>query len=175
MNTSKPSGPDSVSPRILKYIAPAIHKPLAKLFNISLSTGSLPNIWKTAIITPVYKNKGAIDDVNNYRPISVTSVVCKLLEKIVVKHLHNFIIEKNILYKYQSGFQSGDSTTNQLVEIYNTIISNLDKGRDVRFVFCDISKAFDRVWHEGIIFKLRQYGISDQIINWVENYLLNRK
>ena len=175
MNISKPSGPDSVSPRILKYIAPAIHKPLAKLFNISLSTGSLPNIWKTAIVTPVYKNKGAIDDVNNYRPISVTSVVCKLLEKIVVKHLHNFIIEKNILYKYQSGFQSGDSTTNQLVEIYNTIISNLDKGRDVRFVFCDISKAFDRVWHEGIIFKLRQYGISDQIINWVENYLLNRK
>lgn len=72
------------------------------------------------MVTPVFKNKGTPDDVNNYRPISVTSVICKLLEKIIVKHLNNFILENNILYKYQSGFQSGDSTTNQLVEIYNT-------------------------------------------------------
>ena len=102
----------------------------------------------SAIVTPVYKNKGTIYEVSNYKPISLTSVVFKLLEKIVVKHLRNLIIEKNILYKYQSGFQSGDSATNQLLEIYHTIISNLDKGRDVKLVFCDISKVFDRVWHE---------------------------
>lgn len=109
---------------------------------------------------------------NNYRPILVTSAVCKLLEKIVVKHLNNFIIENNILYNQ---VKSGDSTTNQLAEIYNTIISNFDKGKDIRFIFCDISKAFDRVWHEGMIYKLKQYGISNPIINWVENYLWNRK
>lgn len=74
----------------------------------------------------------------------VTSAVCKLLEKIVFKQLNNFIIENNILYNQ---VKSGDSTTNQLAEIYNTIISNFDKGKDIRFIFCDISKAFDRVWH----------------------------
>lgn len=84
------------------------------------------------------------NDVNNYRPILVTSAVCKLLEKIVFKQLNNFIIENNILYNQ---VKSGDSTTNQLAKIYNTIISNLDKGKDIRFIFCDISKAFDRVWH----------------------------
>lgn len=109
---------------------------------------------------------------NNYRPILVTSAVCKLLEKIVFKQLNNFIIENNILYNQ---VKNGDSTTNQLAKIYNTIISNLDKGKYIRFIFCDISKAFDRVWHEGMIYKLKQYGISNPIINWVENYLWNRK
>lgn len=136
INICKPSGPDGVSPQVLKYTAQSIYKPLTKLFNISLNNGTLPSIWKIAQVTPVYKNKGHADDVNNYRPISVTSVVCKLLEKIIVKHLHNYILEIDILYKFQSAFQTGDSTSNQLVEIYNTIISNLDKGRDVRFVFC---------------------------------------
>lgn len=81
---------------------------------------------------------------NNYRPILVTSAVCKLLEKIVFKQLNNFIIDNNILYNQ---VKNGDSTTNQLAKIYNTIIYNLDKGKDIRFIFCDISKAFDRVWH----------------------------
>ena len=80
-----------------------------------------------------------------------------------------------MLKKFRLGFNAGDSTTNQLVEIYNTIVSNLDKGKDVRFVFCDISKAFDRVWHKGLIYKLRLFGILHQISNWVENYLLDRK
>ena len=83
-------------------------------------------------------------------------------------------MDHDIIFKYQSGFQPNDSTTNQLIEIYNTIISNLDKGKDVRFIFCDISKAFDKVWHNGIFYKLRSYGMSDQIIKWVENYLTNR-
>ena len=152
-----------------------MNKPLIKLFNTSLRSGTLPKIWKIAQVTPVYKNKGNAEDVNNYRPISVTSVVCKLLEKIIVKHIHNYLVENKILYQFQSGFQAGDSTTNQLVEIYNTIVSNLDKGKDVRFVFCDISKAFDRVWHKGLIYKLSLFGIPHQISNWVENYLLDRK
>ena len=175
INTCKPPGPDNVSPKVLKQIAQSIYKPLTKLFNTSLSSGTLPKIWKIAHVTPVYKNKGNAEDVNNYRPISVTSGVCKLLEKIIVKHIHNYLVENKILYQFQSGFQAGDSTTNQLVEIYNTIVSNLDKGKDVRFVFCDISKAFDRVWHKGLIYKLSLFGIPHQISNWVENYLLDRK
>jgi hypothetical protein len=131
-------------------------------------------IWKSANISPIYKNKGSAQEINNYRPISVTSVLCKVLERIIVKHLYNYVLDHDIIFKYQSGFQPNDSTTNQLIEICNTVISSMDKGNDVRFIFCDISKAFDRVWHNDILYKLRNYGISDQIIKWVENYLTNR-
>ena len=82
--------------------------------------------------------------------------------------------DNNVIYKYQSGFQPGDSTVNQLVDIYNTIISSLDKGKDVRFIFCDISKAFDKVWHKGLLSKLKTYGVSGNILGWIENYLCDR-
>ena len=175
LNLNKPPGPDGISPVILKNISHSILKPLTKMFNLSLHMGELPSIWKISHITPVYKNKGSAQEVNNYRPISITSVICKILEKIIFKHMYNYLVYKNIIYKYQSGFQPCDSTTNQLVEIYNTVISNLDKGKDVRFIFCDISKAFDRVWHKGILYKLKLYGINNQVTNWVENYLMDRK
>ena len=83
--------------------------------------------------------------------------------------------DNNVIYKYQSGFQPGDSTVNQLVDIFNTIISSLDKGKDVRFIFCDISKAFDKVWHKGLLSKLKTYGISGNILGWIENYLCDRQ
>ena len=80
------------------------------------------------------------------------------------------------LAKYQSGFQTNDFTVNQLVEIYNTIILNIDKGiKDIRFVFCDITKAFDRVWHNGLLFKLKHYGVAGNILSWIEHYLTDRK
>ena len=98
------------------------------------------------------------------------------MEKIIFKHLYNFALDNEILYKYQSGFQTNDFTVNQLVEIYNTIILNMDKGiKDIRFVFCDITKAFDRVWHNGLLFKLKHYGVAGNILSWIEHYLTDRK
>ena len=81
----------------------------------------------------------------------------------------------NILSKCQSGFQPNDSTVNQLIEIYHNIISNMDRGRDVRFVFCDVSKAFDKVWHKGLIFKHKFTGVNEQLISWIESYLSDRQ
>jgi hypothetical protein len=81
-----------------------------------------------------------------------------MMEKIIVKHLLNYVLEHHIITEHQSGFQSKDSTVNQHVYIYNTIISNLDIGKDIRFIFCDISKSFDRVWHTGLLYKLRKIG-----------------
>ena len=78
-------------------------------------------------------------------PLQVNWSVPMMMEKIIVKHLHNYVLEHHINTEHQSGFQPNDSTVNQLVYIYNTIISNLDIGKDIRFIFCDISKAFDRV------------------------------
>ena len=81
----------------------------------------------------------------------------------------------NILSKCQSGLQPNDSTVNQLIEIYHNIISNMDRGRDVRFSFCDVSKAFDKVWHKGLLFKLKLTGVNKQLISWIESYLSDRQ
>ena len=93
----------------------------------------------------------------------------------ISQHLHNYVLEHHIITEHQSGFQPKDSTVNQLVYIYNTIISNLDIGKDIRFIFCDISKAFDRVWHTGLLYKLRKIGIDGNLLSWVTDYLDDRK
>ena len=85
-------------------------------------------------------------------------------------HLHNYVLEHHIITEHQSGFQPKDSTVNQLVYIYNTIISDLDIGKDIRFIFCDISKAFDRVWHTGLLLKLKAYGVDGKLFKWFERY-----
>ena len=145
------------------------------LFNKSLSLGQIPKQWKMANISAIFKGKGSDQDPTNYRPISITSCLGKLMEKIIFKYLYNYLEQHDILTNYQSGFRPKDSTVNQLLEIYRVIIENLDKGKDIKFIFCDISKAFDKVWHEGLLYKLRKYGINGSIINWFTSYLTNRK
>ena len=91
------------------------------------------------------------------------------------KHLYNHLQENQILSSLQSGFIPGDSTVNQLTFLYNTFSQSLDSGKEVRVVFCDISKAFDRVWHEGLLLKLKAAGIKDSLLAWFRSYLSNRK
>ena len=91
------------------------------------------------------------------------------------KHLFNFFRDNNTITTLQSGFIPGDSTVNQLVDIYNTFCKALDEGKEVRAIFCDISKAFDRVWHKGLLFKLRAAGVSGSLLNWFSDYLNDRK
>jgi hypothetical protein len=119
----------------------------------------LPSSWKKANVTPVYKNYNP-NDVKNYRPISLLSVISKCMERCVYKYVHNFVLLNNIITSNQSGFTFGDPAINQLVNISNDFGRALDSGKEIRVVFCDISKSFDRVWHKGLLFKLKQYGIS---------------
>ena len=104
-------------------------------------------------MTPVHK-KGNLSLVSNYRPISLLNYVAKLFEKLVFKYLYNHLQDNNMLSSLQSGFIPGDSTVNQLAYLYHIFTEALDAGKEVQTVFCDISKAFDRVWHEGLIYKL---------------------
>ena len=99
----------------------------------------------------------------------------KTFEKAIFKHVHNFLLDNQIITPLQSGFTRGDSTVNQLLDIYNTFCRALDEGKEVRAVFCDISKAFDRVWHRGLIAKLKHYGIDGPLLAWFESYLTNRR
>ena len=133
----------------------------------------LPSDWKKANVTPVYKNNNP-NDVTNYRPISLLSVISKCMERCVYKYVYNFLLLNNIITSNQSGFTFGDSAINQLVNISNDFGRALDSGKEIRVVFCDISKAFDRVWHKGLLFKLKQYGISGNLLVWFERYLSGR-
>ena len=97
------------------------------------------------------------------------------MEKIVHKHVFNFFSTNNVITSLQSGFVPGDSIANQLVDIYNTFSKALDDGLEVKAVFCDISKAFDRVWHKGLLLKLKSVGLSGSLLGWFQNYLSDRK
>ena len=149
-------------------------QPLCKLFRKSLSLNKFLSNWKIANVIPIYKKDDRTDP-KNYRPVSLLSIIGKVFERIVYKHVHNFLLENQFITSAQSGFTAGDSTINQLVDIYNSFCKALDEGKEIRAVFCDISKAFDRVWHKGLLYKLRTAGISGNLLFWFQDYLTNRK
>ena len=170
----KAPGPDGISNRIIRELAVEISLPICSLFNQSLHNGEVPDCFKEANVSPIFKG-GDPTVVSNHRPISLLSNLDKSLERLVFKYLYNHFLDNNILSSFQSGFTPGDSTVNQLTYLYNTFCHALDSGKEVRVVFCDISKAFDRVWHAGLIHKLKAAGISGKLLKWFVSYLENRK
>ena len=149
LKIGKAAGPDTLNKRILRELSSPLSSPLCDLFNYSLSIGQFPEAWKQANITPTYK-KNDPSDPSNYRPISLLSAVGKVLEKLVHKYVFNFFHDNEIITTLQSAFVPGDSTVNQLIDIYNTFLKALDEGKEVRVVFCDVSKASlqtQKSWH----------------------------
>ena len=96
------------------------------------------------------------------------------MERCIHKHVSKYLIEHSVITPFQSGFRAGDSTVNQLLYICNEISNALDNNKELRIVFLDISKAFDRVWHKGLLFKLKPVGIAGKLLDWLSNYLLDR-
>ena len=135
----------------------SICKPLEIIFQNCLRSGKFPSEWKKANGVPTFK-KGDKQCIKNYRPVSLLPVCGKVL-----------------ISPKQSGFRPGDSCTNQLLSIAHEIHLAFDDGHEVRGVFLDISKVFDRVWHEGLLFKLQQYGISGELIILIKGFLNCRK
>ena len=125
---------------------------------------------------PIFK-KGDKQLITNYRPISLLPICGKLFEKIIFNNLYSYLQANNLITKNQSGFRPGDSTTNQLLYLVNEIHQAFEnpKSLEVRAVFLDISKGFDKVWHNGFIFKLKQNGVSGNLLKFFQNYLNNRK
>ena len=174
LDTSKATGPDGIGPKLLREAGYTIVPSLTKLFNLCLDCAQFPSMWKLANVLPLYK-KGDASDVGNYRPVSLLSCTSKLLERVVFKNLFNYIRDNNILTPHQSGFQSGDSTTHQLSYLYHVFCKALDSKKDVRIVFCDISKAFDRVWHDGLLYKLSKIGVGGKLLQFLKHYLSERQ
>ena len=174
LNLSKAVGPDKISNRILKECAISLSELLARLFNLSLAQGVFPSCWKVANVIPIFK-KESKNNASNYRPISLLSSLSKVLEKADHYHLYTYLNHHSLLTVKNSRFKQKDSTVNQLLSIVHKLYSGLDNKENACLVFLDISKALDRVWHEGLLFKLKQLGISGTLLKWLESYLALRK
>ena len=170
LDVTKACGPDLISPHLLKEGASMLAQPFSIAFNRTLRQSYFPLVWKDANMTPLHKK----DDKSlqsNFRPISLLSQTRKAMERCVHKYLYNYIVCNQILIPHESGFVSGDSTTYQLIHTYHHFCQAVDSGKEVRAVFCDISKAFDRVWHRGLLHKLSGIGCSEPILKWFSSYL----
>ena len=149
--------------------------PLKIIFRNILLTSTYPDIWKLANATPIFK-EGDKQLIKNYRPISLLPICGKIIEKIIFNNLYSYLNANNLITKIQSDFRPGESTTNQLLYLVNEIQAfENPKSLVVRAVFLDISKAFDKMWHDGLIFKLKQNGVSGSLFMFFQNYLNNRK
>ena len=174
LNTNKSPGPDGIHPRILVEAANQIAYPLKLLFECSFITSHLPAEWKYANITPLHK-KGSRMDIGNYRPVSLTSVICKLMEAIVRDHVMSYFKSNKLFSDKQFGFIKGRSTVLQLLQIMDKWTEFLDLGGQVDVVYTDLEKAFDKIPHKRLISKLHSYGLNNGIIDWIEAFLTNRK
>ena len=170
----KAPGPDQITAKMLKLSCEYISESLSNVINISFRSGVLPDILKLSNVCPLFK-QGDKHDPKNYRGISLLSLVSKIFERVVFNALYEFLDNKGFFAQYQSGFRKGDSTVYQLIDICNTIYKSYDRKEEVIGIFLDISKAFDKVWHKGLIFKLERAGVRGNLLKWLKSYLTNRK
>ena len=147
--------------------------PLSIIFENIINTGIFPTLWKSGNVTPIHK-KDSKRVINNYRPISLLPLFAKIFENILCLKMYNHFTSNIIITKNESGFRPNDSVTNQLICLVDSIHSSLDINLDLRSVYLDMSKAFDKVWHEGLLFKLKQNGINGRLLNLLKSYLTNR-
>ena len=173
LQPNKAAGPDKISPMILRELRDQISDILQIIFTKSLDTGKLPSKWLDANISPVYK-KGDRSLPSNYRPISLTCVLCKVMEHIVTSQLVKHFNNHNILYELQHGFREKRSCETQLIMLTHELLQNMQKGKQTDLILLDFSKAFDKVSHEKLIYKLHNYGVKGKTLTWIKSFLDNR-
>lgn len=173
LKTKTSTGPGQIPNTFLRRYAEMLSEFLIIIFRASIPSGRLPRDWKVGRIAPVHK-KGDNDLVPNYRPISMTSSSCKVLEHIIAKVNINFLNENNILSDVQHGFRKGFSTETQLTSVVHCFLQILDKAGQVDAFFLDFTKTFDLVPHDQLLQKLKSIGLPEFIISWIYSYLSDR-
>lgn len=171
LDDNKATGPDRIPAKLLRCCAPYISSSLSDVFNKSLSTGRVPAEWKVSNIIPIPKG-GQKNEVSNYRPISLLPIVSKVFERCIYDQLINHVSCQ--LYNLQFGFLRGKSTTSQLLQVLHEIGESLDKRVQTDILYLDFAKAFDRVDHQLLLKKLRNFGVCGNLFNWLQNYLTDR-
>ena len=174
LDRNKSTGIDQVHPHVLKECASSISYSLSSILQQSFITSKLPQLWREANVTPIYK-KGSRSDPLNYRPISLTSVACKVMEKLVKEIVLNHFISNELFTPHQHGFTRGKSCTTNLLETLDVLTNALDLGLEAIIIFLDFAKAFDVVPHEELLLKLESYGIVGNLLKWISAFLLDRR
>ena len=169
----KSSGPDNIHVNVLKNCA-AFSVPLAILFKRSFIQGYLPQDWRDANVCPIHK-KGDRSQAKNYRPVSLTSQVAKLMEKLVLEDVTTHLTENNTISSEQHGFQVGSSCTTQLLECFDDWLTNLDMNLGTDIVYLDFTKALDCISHTHLLHKLGHYGIKGKHMRWLTAFLRDRR
>ena len=157
LDSTKATGPDSIPVVVLKQLSPEISPILAKLFNRCMKEKCFPTTWKTSAVCPVFKNAGDKSAPSQYRPISLLSIISKLFESVINKRVLDHLVKNNLMSDVQYGFRSYRSTADVLTVITHRISEAIAKGNHTRLIALDISKAFDKVWHKGLLHKLSSY------------------
>ena len=159
LDPSKACSHDKISIHLLKLSDKAICKHLHMIFTSCLETRFFSIYWKKANVVPTHK-KEIKELLKNYRPVSLLPICDKIIESVIYNEMYPYLIDNNLISSYQPGFKGGDSCINQRLSITHEIYKSFDEGFEVNGVFLDISKAFDRVLHDGLIFKLQENSIS---------------
>ena len=166
-------GPDELHPRILKETAKTISPVLTSIYNLSITSGSVPSVWKEAIISPIFKGGDRFSP-SSYRPISLTCITCKILERLIKRVMLSHLLSNGLLSRSQHGFLPGRSCITNLILFEDSLMDAYDRGVLTDAVFFDFSKAFDRVPHGPLLHKLQAYGIGRVLCQWIEAFLTGR-
>ena len=173
LHSSKASGPDCIPVVVLKNREPELSYILAKLFTKCLKESCFPDCWKVSLVVPVFKNVGKRSTAKNYHPVSLLFVVNKVFEKLVNNRIVDHLEKCGLFSDFQYGVRSSRSTADLLTVVSDRIARAFNRSGATRAVALDISKAFDRVWHAGLLHKLKSYGISGQIFGLISSFLSN--
>ena len=145
-----------------------ISGPLAKLFNKSLTEGRFPLSWKEARVTAIFKKKGSASQPTNYRPISLLPCLSKVLERLVFKHIYQHLTDNGLLSETQSGYRPAHSTQLQLIYLSHKLYEALDDSLDFTIIYLDVAKYFDRIPHDGLLFKCKNhFGVTGKVLDWL--------
>ena len=173
LHTGKASGPDGINPLFLVNTAENLALPVSIIFRKTLSNGKIPNEWKLANVSPIFK-KGKKTAPNNYRPVSLTCILCKLMEKMIREKIVEHLESNNLISSKQHGFVSGRSCITQLIDVLDIWTDTLDRGGTIDAIYMDYQKAFDSVPHRRLVSKVKAHGISGNTLNWIQDFLSNR-
>ena len=175
MKDNKSPGVDGIPPKLLLEIVEQISIPLAIVFNLSLEEGIVPLEWKEANIVPLFKKKSR-NKSENCRPVSLTSAICKLLERLIKDHLDVFLVKNKLINPSQHGFLKARSClTSNMLCFLEDVTKWVDEGSPVDIIYLDLKIAFDKVPHQRLLLKLKAHGIGNGMINWIEKWLIDRR
>ena len=173
LKPGKAAGPDKIRPLILKELRVELAPIIKVIFERSLETGKLPTDWCKANVTPIYK-KGDKSLASNYRPISLTCILCKVLEHILASNIVRHLDGQGLMYDLQHGFREKRLCETQLIMLVEDLARNAGLGKQTDLILLDFSKAFDKVNHSKLIWKLHNYGIRSNVLNWIVAFLGDR-